>query len=280
MIRQAHSPVRPQRKLPLRGLGSACLFLAALLMSYSAWAGSGPEPALGEILRHEADAAERFWSAFPDVDSTERVLQTKLDPKGKILYQQESQYDYLILVGANGDEFGVNESRLLQKQEGKTKNIPLLITNGFSMMVLIFHPWFQNSFEFTRLPDETVEGETLMRLRFRHIRGTRSPSALQLRGRTYPLEWEGTAWLDPRTWAVHRVEAGLAEPMDDVGLHELRCDVRYAPVQFSTASEVYWLPQTAEVEAQTPRQHWRNVHQFTDYKRFSTDAKERPRSTP
>jgi hypothetical protein len=250
-----------------------------LILSAPARAG-GPEPSLNDILRHEAEAAERFWDTFPDVDSTEKVLQTKLGPNGKIIYEQETQYDYLILVGGAGEDFGVNESRLLQKQEGKTKNIPLLITNGFSMIVLILHPWFQGSFEFTRLPDETVDGESLIRLHFRHIRGTRSPSALQLRGRTYPLEWEGTAWLDSRTWAVHRIAAALATPMDDIGLHELHCDVRYTPVRFSTATEPYWLPQTAEVEAQTPRQHWRNLHQFTDYKRFSTDAKEHLKSTP
>jgi hypothetical protein len=250
-----------------------------VLLGAASTGGSTAAP-VEEILSRTSHTVQRFWTTFPEVDCTEQVLQTKLEPNGKVSYQQQSQYDYLILVGPPEEEFSVSESRLLQKQDSKGKNIPLLITNGFSMLLLIFHPYFQGSFEFTRMADEALDGQPLLRLHFRHVKGTRSPSALELRGRTYPLEWEGTAWIAPETWAVLRIEAGLAAPMDDVGLHVLHTDVRYAPVHFSTSKDTYWLPQTAEIEAQTPRQRWRNRHRFTDYKRFSTDAKEDPRTQP
>jgi hypothetical protein len=180
----------------------------------------------------------------------------------------------------NGDDLEVTESRQVRQQPGRTKNLSLLVTNGFSMMVLVFHPYYQNNFEFGQLPSEKVEGRDLLRVHFQHVKGTRSPSALQLGTRNYPLDWEGTAWIDPDTWVIQRIEAGLMAPMGDVGLQVLRCDVRYGPVRFSTAPETYWLPQVAEIEAQTTHQHWRNLHRFTDYRRFSTSVKIRAERQP
>jgi hypothetical protein len=265
--------LKRRRHLSVFAVCAAFLFLTLPVIG-------GANPPLSEVLGRATHAVERFWAVFPDVDCTEQVLQTKLDPHGKIIYQQQSQYDFLILLGPPGEEFSLNESRLLQKQEGKSKSVPLLITNGFSMLLLVFHPYFQDSFEFDRLPDEQLDGKNLVRLHFQQLKGTRSPSALQLRGRTYPIEWAGTAWIEPETGSVYRIQADLAAPMDDVGLRLLHCDVRYAPVRFSTSSTDYWLPQSAEIEAQTPRQHWRNVHRFTDYKRFATDSRESQRTQP
>ncbi len=55
--------------------------------------------------------------------------------------------------------------------------------------------------------------------------------------------------------------------MEDLGVRVLHSDVQYAPVKLKDAS--MWLPTTATIEVETPRQHWRNVHRFTNYRRFS-----------
>jgi hypothetical protein len=34
------------------------------------------------------------------------------------------------------------------------------------------------------------------------------------------------------------------------------------------------MPNEASIEVETKRQHWRNTHRFTDYKRFSVDTAE------
>jgi len=98
------------------------------------------------------------------------------------------------------------------------------------MIVLIFHPYYQNSFEFEQLPNEKVEGRDLIRVHFQHVKGTRSPSALQLRNRNYPLDWKGTAWIDPETWVVSRIEAELMASSVEVTpmlVGGLRVDLRH-----------------------------------------------------
>ena len=125
-----------------------------------------------------------------------------------------------------------------------------------------------------------LQGRSFERVQFQHIKGTRSTAVLVLRQREYPLELQGTALIDPENGQVSKINAELNESMEDVGLKALRTEVRYAPVTFPSAKQAYCLPATATVEVETPRQHWRNVHRFTAYKRFSTSVQSTIGSTP
>jgi hypothetical protein len=114
--------------------------------------------------------------------------------------------------------------------------------------------------------------QRLLRIRFEHIPGKRSTTALRLRGKDLPLEIQGVASIDPETGAIHKIVAGLSAPMSDISLKVLEMDVRYDPQAFGTAGDAYWLPSTATINIQTERQHWRNVHQYSNYKRFSVNS--------
>jgi len=215
---------------------------------------------------------EEFWDQFSAVSCTETVSQTKLSPAGKVMIERASTFDYLVILQLTGDELTVDESRIPQGQPKKGNDRPLLLTAGFSTLVLIFHPYFQSSYEFSLAATQQVDGRELQEVRFEHIPGRRSPSVLQLRGRDYPLEWQGSAWIDPRTGHVSRIRAGLMASLSQVGLQQLTSEVHYVPVQFPGENEVAWLPKTAVIAADTEHQHWRNVHQFSGYRRFSVST--------
>ncbi|MBI1740861.1 MAG: hypothetical protein HYR57_08290, partial [Candidatus Koribacter versatilis] len=206
------------------------------------------------------------------VKCTERVLQAKLGKNGQVEQKEESVFDYLLMLQPGGGEIVLEESRFAVNAAGHKSSRPLMVTNGFSTMLLVFHPIYQASFEFTLLEDEILDGKRHARIHFRHIPGARSPAVLLLRGREYPLDLEGTAWLDDETGAVARLQVGLPSGMEDVGLRALNSEIRYASVAFAASSQNYWLPASATIEVETPRQHWRNVHRFTDYKLFSVSA--------
>ena len=72
----------------------------------------------------------------------------------------------------------------------------MLVTNGIATVLLVFHPYYRDSFKFEIGPDEMVNGKPAIPVHFTHIPGRRTPAALALRGREYPLDLEGTAWLD------------------------------------------------------------------------------------
>jgi hypothetical protein len=232
---------------------------------------------LEQLLEQAGKRLVQFGEVYSEVTCTETVSQMKLNLHGKVILQRKATYDSLFLLQQSGSDLGVEESKLpigkmkKEKEEGK----PLLVTNGFSVLLLIFHPDYQRSFEFSLAGKEVLDGKTVLCVRFQHLRGTRSPSALQLRGRDYPLEWQGMAWIDPTSGDIARITAGLIAPMEDVGLRRIDSDVRYAPVKFSEMDHPQWLPLLATVDAETARQHWRNIHQFSGYRLFSVETDSR-----
>ena len=257
-------------------LQAVCICGAFLVLFALPAGGQNAGRSLEEVLRRTGKLVEVFWQQFGEVNCSEAVSQVRLDKKGKVIDRKESIFDYLVTLKVDGNDLLVEELRRAQFPARNSKNTPLLVTHGFSTLVLIFHPVYQGNFEYALLGEEVVEGRKLLRVRFRHVSGFRSPSVLQLRGRDYPLDLQGTAWIEPGTGAIARIEAGLTASMEDIGLRVFRSDVRYAPMSFKDAPQVYWLPVGAEMEAETPRQHWRHVHRFTNYKRFSATMRIEP----
>jgi hypothetical protein len=257
---------------------TAQLALAALLLTLPGLlqppSCSAAGPAFDSFLARTAGLVSGLLDEFSDVKCTERVTQEKLGKNGKVEYKEDSTYDYLVILSNMGGELTLDESRVEQEQSQRKKQIPLLVTNGFAMGFLVFHPYYANSFEFRDDGDETVNGRPVHKVHFRHLRGTRSITALSLRGREYPLELEGDAWIDPASGAITRMTSAIPAGIEDLGLRLLRSEVEYAPVSFHDAGKPPWLPVTATIEVETARQHWRNTHRFSDYKRFSVSTQE------
>lgn len=226
-------------------------------------------PSVQDLLALTAKSVQRFWDQFSSVNCTETVIQEKLGEKGKVQYQHDSTFDYLIIMDLKGEDLNVEESRLLKKEGGKSANLPLLLTSGFSTLELVFHPYYQGSFEYQKLEDEVVDGRRLLKMKYRHVPGLRSTSVVRLRGQDYPLDLTGTAWIDPGTGAISKMTSELEAPMLDLNLRSLSAEVKYAPQQFGADSQPEWLPVEAVIEVETARQHWRNIHRFTGYRRFS-----------
>jgi hypothetical protein len=261
-------------KKALRNLSLLCCvcLLASGRQPAAAGPGTSATPSLGDVLEQTTRRVEQFWQQFSSVTCTETVRQEKLGKQGKIEYQQQSIFDYLIFMTLEGDDLRIEESRLLQKSIGKSKNLPLLITSGFPTLLLVFHPYYQEDYRYQLDGTEQIQGGNLIRLRFEHVPGTRSTSALRLRGRDYPLDLQGTAWVNPQDGSIQKMTAGLAVPMDDLNLKALNVEVQYEPHQFPSSPGTEWLPSTATIDVETARQHWHNVHTFSNYKRFSVNS--------
>src|ERR1022692_1673678 len=226
-----------------------------------------------DLLRRTAISVAGFWDELQAVNCVETVDQQKLNPNGKPMFRQQTDFDYIAILQLTGNDLIVDESRTMVRAPKNESKLPMLITNGFSTFELIFHPFYRGAYEFSAPETVQVEGKELWRIQFRHVHGARSPSVLRLRQREYPVEWQGTAWIEPESGAVVRVAAGLMESMTDMGLKSLTADVRYARFEFKGEPGSHWLPATAAIEVETPHQRWRNTHTFSNYKQFSVDVK-------
>ena len=255
----------------------AALFV--LLMTNLGAAGTSPAPPeaqkLNDLLGRTAAQTSVFLDQFSEVKCIEQVRQEKLGKDDKVQIKEDSTYDYLVMLTNTGGELSLTESRIpMHEAKRARKNTSMLLSNGFATLFLLFHPSYAEGFKFDLAGEEMVAGRLLERINFRHIRGMKSPAALALRGREYPLELTGTAWIDAETGSIVKIDAGIADTLLDVGLKTLDSEVDFAPLKFPDSKQEFWFPTQARVEVETPRQHWRNLHQFTAYKKFSVTTEE------
>jgi hypothetical protein len=234
------------------------------------------------IVANPIDRAQRqitdYLANLANLHCTESVIQQKLAANGHVESTERAKYDYLIMMSGSGDEFQLNESRIEAATERKKNHAPtsMLVSNGIATVLLVFHPYYRDSFSFEVGPDEQVDGKPAIPVHFTHIPGRRTPMALALRNREYPLELQGTAWIDKQSGEVAKIDANLLHDMSDVGLRSMHIQVDYKPAHPGITPTSTTLPAVAVVDVTTPRQHWRNTHMFDDYKSFATGAEQDP----
>ncbi len=259
----------------IRKILCSCVMLASLAPSALAADPDLNSATVNELLAKTAAQVITVLEQFSDTKCTERVEQEKLGPEGKVLIREDSTYDYLAILSETGGELSLQESRIAvhEAKGNNNKHAPMLLSNGFATLFLIFHPSYSASFRFTYNGQVLRGGKPFANLAFAHVQGTKSPAALALRGREYPLELSGEALIDTETGAIAQIQASIGDSLQDVGLKALRAEVSFAPTPFGKG-KASWLPTVASVDVETPRQHWRNRHQFTDYKQFSVGTQE------
>jgi len=264
----------PQFSRRNAGLASALILVASI--GFAATEPASPDAQrLNDLLARTSGQAAAFLDQFSDVKCTEQVRQEKLGKDDKVELKEDSTFDYLVILTNAQGELNLSESRIpIHQSKRDRKNTSMLLSNGFATLFLVFHPYYSAAFTFTLAGEDTIAGRTLEKISFVHVPGMKSPAALALRGREYPLELSGTAWIDPQTGSIAKIEAGIADSLQDVGLKALTSQIDFAPLKFKDSKQEYWFPTEARVEVETPRQHWRNLHQFTAYRKFSVSTEE------
>jgi hypothetical protein len=228
---------------------------------------------LAYLLERTGQRVKQFWGDLSSVACTETLLQEKLDQKDKVVLNNRGVFDYLISLGWNGSTMMVDESRI--PVGGKRKKTPqgvLLATQGFATLLLIFHPEFQRNYTFSLAGEDEAAGKKLVRVAFLPRKGADSPSVLRVKGRDYPIGWEGTAWIDPDEARITRMETAWKDPAEEIGLQALSSQVQYSPIYFQQNKQSLWLPELAQVDLKTLHQHWRNTHRFSGYRLFSVET--------
>lgn len=241
------------------------------IASVTASANAKPDPSA--VLLHARTLVEQFFDQSSNVVCDEFITQSTIGKNGKASYREESRYQYQLQSANGSGSLKLSESREARKVAFRDPAKTLLITNGFTSILLIVHPDYEASYQFENAGEELVDGRVVSQVRFKPVPGGRSPAAMQLRGKNYPLPLFGSIWIDKETGAITRLTASVDDSLSDLGLKGLTSDIHYALVQFHDPEEAYWMPLSATIDLETPMQHWRNVHRFTGYKRFRATIK-------
>jgi len=294
-MKNLRSEELPVSRMPLTMLTAQASAIFALALLFCSGAAFGQEqlaappaaetaaavsPAMDAFMRARK-TVEKYFEQAANVVCTENVTQAVVGKNGKSNYREESVFDYQLQANANSGSLKLVESRDTRKAAFRDSARTLLITNGFTSMLLIIHPNYESSYTFEPAGEETIDGLTFAKINFKPIPGASSPAAFQLRGQSYPIPLSGTIWIEQQTGAVAKLIASVDSSLNDLGLQGMRSEIHYATVHFHDPEESYWMPISAVIDVETPRQHWRNIHRFAGYKRFRAtiqveEAEKRP----
>lgn len=215
-----------------------------------------------------------YFDKFSTLTCKESLTQLLVNGSGHTLYRENSAYNYQFEATSASGSLKFNETRETRSPAFRDPARTLLVTTGFASLLLVAHPDYEASYIFDPAGDDTIDGQLYTKIHFTPVPGAASPATLRLRGRNYPLPMSGTLWVNPQTGVIVKLEANVDNSLSDMGLAGLRTEVRYAPHAFRDPAESVWVAESAEIEVDTPRQHWRNEHKFSDYKRFNVNVKE------
>lgn len=231
---------------------------------------SPPIDVLARMRKHVQD----YFDQFSDLTCKESVTQLVLNASGRTIYRETSGYDYQFQTSDQNGKWKFNETRAPHNPAFRDPARTLLVTTGFASLLLVAHPMYEASYVFEPDGSEVIAGVSYSKIRFTPVPGGSSPATLRLRGKNYPLPLSGTFWIEPQSGAVVKMEATVDSGLSDVGLAGMHSEVLFALHQFHDKGEAVWVPDSAIIDVQTPQQHWRNLHRFTDYKRFDVNVHE------
>ena len=230
-------------------------------------------PSLDALVRARKNVQE-YFDKFSDLTCKEYVTQYVLNGSGRAIYRENSAYDYQFQATSVSGTLKFNETREVRNPAYRDPARTLLVTTGFASLLLVAHPTYEASYVFEAAGAESIDGISYSMVHFSPVAGASSPVSLRLRGKNYPLPLSGTLWIEPQSGAIVKLEAKVDSSLSDLGLAGMRSEVHYALHSFRDPAESLWIAEYAEIEVDTPRQHWRNLHRFTDYKRFNVDIHE------
>jgi hypothetical protein len=234
---------------------------------------AAPSPSLDALVLARKHVQE-YFEKFSDLTCKETVTQIVLNNSGHALYRENSAYDYQFEATSASGSLKFNETRESHNPAFRDPARTLLVTTGFASLLLVAHPMYEASYVFEAGGAETIDGISYAVIRFVPVQGASSPAALRLRGKNYPLPMSGSLWINPQSGAIVKLEAKVDSSLSDLGLAGLRSEVRYAIHNFRNPADSVWVAESAVIDVDTPRQHWRNLHRFTDYKRFNVNVHE------
>ncbi|MBZ5643259.1 MAG: hypothetical protein LAO19_10895 [Acidobacteriia bacterium] len=237
-------------------------------------ASAAPAPPEMDLLARTRKHVQEYFEQFSNLTCKEAVTQLVLNGSGRTLYRENSAYDYQFETSDQNGSWKFLETRSSRNTAFRDPARTLLVTSGFASLLLVAHPMYEASYTFQADGSETIGGISYQRIRFTPIAGTSSPATLRLRGKNYPLPLSGILWIDPQSGGIVKLEATVDSGLTDIGLAGMRSEVYFAQHAFKGLQHSVWVPESATIDVQTPRQHWRNLHRFTDYKRFDVDVHE------
>lgn len=230
------------------------------------------------ILGKVGATVEKLYQSLPSVAADEQITQEQSGYDDRMKWTTQHHFSYLIIVDHDAPVEVLREYRTdaqMRVVESTGVGQGFNFTQGFASMWLLFYPANQSQTRFRYLGQQASPGGNQYVLAF----AERSPEApvtgrVNRAGESAVLLYQGVAWVDAVTFRIERMRLDLLEPQLDVGLERTTTEIQFGEVQL--AQTVLWLPREVTVTTIYEGQLYRNLHLYSNFRRFVVHSEIKP----
>jgi hypothetical protein len=242
---------------------------------------------LPSLLAKIGAKAEELAQKIPDLVSSEDVTQTKRIADEEFSsacinrltgcsneQSRHKEYNYLILVhrtpGASVfDEYRTN---FKDKPVGQDEGGPM--SYGFVSAWFVFFPANASESRFRYLGRQKVAGKNALVVAFAQTPGSvRMPGLYKFEGKSYPLLFQGIAWVDEKDSRILRLQTDLLAQIPEVALKQVTVDIQFHDVHVTDILSPLWLPWNVSVYWRGNGNVYEEVHHYSKYRKFRVESR-------
>jgi VWFA-related protein len=229
------------------------------------------------ILQKMGQSVDNFMRDIGDLMAHEDVTQEKLNEKGGIRAKQRVQDNYLILH--HGYEWGASAEYRMDEKGNRLGPVGLekgyLVTAGHALSCVSFSTVMQAQSKFRYLGEQKIGSRETYVLGFAQRPGE-ATFLVTMRGTggaDVDMLTQGILWVDKNSLQIIRMRSDLLAPHNEIRLDQLTTEVTFGEVQLQDVPNPLWLPSEVEVYIDINKQKFRNVHHYTNYRRYRVSVK-------
>jgi tetratricopeptide (TPR) repeat protein len=232
---------------------------------------SGSACNLEEVVQKAGEKIQEFVKNVERFTATESFLHESINKSGQVSVTEKRKYDYMVSIQEiRPGILGVEE--YLSRGTTPVEFPGGITTKGLPALILIFHPYYSESFSMKCEGLAMVNGQRAWQIYFRQREDKPNGIRAYRFGRNArPIALKGRAWIVADSYQIVDLQTDLVDALPDIRLTVDHTSIEYGPVHFSSRGVDMWLPQTAEVFSELRGKRIHRRLGFSNYLFFAVD---------
>ena len=236
---------------------------------------SGASCQLDQVIQATGDRVKELVENVNRFTATEKVEHSSLSPLGLVVSKETRRFDYMVEIRP----FGAHDLDVQEYRNGSVsaQQFPGNIgTSGLPTMALVFHPYYQEKYEFACEGRGAWRGKPAWLVHFQQ-RTDRKSAMLVYRvgGKSFAVGLKGRAWIDTTNSQILAIETDTMRPVPEIRLMRDHQLIEYGPVAFRNDTMYLWLPKSADWYSSLSGQRYHRRHTFSHFLLFSVDDQQK-----
>ena len=226
---------------------------------------------LDEVIQASSERVKELVENVNRFTATEEVEHAKLSPLGLQISKETRKFDYMVEIRP----FGAHELDVQEYRNGSVSGQQFpehIATNGLPTLVLVFHPYYQDKYQFACEGRGMWRGTPAWLVHFQQ-RADRKGAMLIYRvgSKSFVVGLKGRAWIDAKSSQILAMETDTMRPVPEIRLMRDHQLIEYGPVDFKNGTMQLWLPKSADWYSSLSGQRYHRRHTFSQFLLFSVD---------